>query len=392
MYLQFSIASGKQIRLCYLILIIVLAIILTLTGLLFSSPIVRSEGNTDTSNEYTIISEKPILIENQTRHNLSDVTFDINYILQNSIVLIVEKNGGGDYTTIQEAINNALDGTTIFIKKGVYNEILTIKKPLILIGESKESTLINPISDKNKYAINIAATNTVISNLSINNQGPGIYTSGIRIAASNVKISNCDIYDNPIGIAIWTSDNTIDNCRFWGCTDEGIALLGTSYSDCSRNIISNCIFTNNCDGIEMQYSSNNDIIDCEFYENTHTAINAIAESNDKNKIIGCNIYNNNVNGIYFSSSSNNQIMDCLISNNKEGNVITSGISNNNEIDYINSYDPLIENTKNNTMNAISNINIKQTKFLTFYPFVFLFLLGIIIIFIFVKKFKIKKKN
>lgn len=245
--------------------------------------------------------------------------------------IIVDINGEGDYISIQEAIKNAQTGSKIYIKKGEYCEIINIRKQIELIGEDKELTLINPISETNKYAIYLGAQNAIIRDLSIKNRGPGLYTSAIRITVPNTKILNCNIYDTPVGIAIWTSGNIIENCYFSGCKDEGIALLGTSYSDCSNNKITNCIFIKNCDGIELQYSSRNTINNCEFYDNTHSGIDAIASSNDENIISNCEIYNNDVHGVYLASSSYNQIIDCQISNNKNGNVVMNENSYNNEI-------------------------------------------------------------
>ena len=251
-------------------------------------------------------------------------------ILQQKNV-IVEINGKCDYTSIQEAIDNACEGETILIKSGFYNETINIKKRITLLGEDKNKTIINPISARNKYAIRLGSPNIIIKNLSISNGGPGLYTTGIKITASNVKIEDCNIYDTPVGIAIFTSGNIIKNCRFWGCKDEGIALIGSNYSECIENEITNCIFHNNCDGIELQYSSDNIISNCEFFDNTHTGIDAISSSNDRNKIINCNIYNNSVNGIYLHSSSGNQITDCMFSNNKDGDIVEVKCSIKNKI-------------------------------------------------------------
>jgi parallel beta-helix repeat protein len=256
--------------------------------------------------------------------------------------IIVDKNGEGDYKTIQEAINNAQSGSTVYVKKGEYKEIITIKKQISLLGEDKDSTLISPISEKNKYAICLGAPGVTISHLSIKNGAPGLYASGIRVTSSDTQIRDCNIYDTPVGIIIWTSNNIIDNCNFWGCTDEGIALIGTQYSDCKNNKITFCIFQNNCDGIELQHSSSNTISNCDFYENTHTGIDAIASSNDKNIISDCKIYNNEVHGVYLSSSSENQIKDCFFYNNDDGNIVmnknskanllTSNLESNSEDD------------------------------------------------------------
>jgi parallel beta-helix repeat protein len=245
--------------------------------------------------------------------------------------IIVNKNGNGDYKTIQDAVNNAEPGSIIYVKNGEYNEIIDIKKQITLIGEDKDYTLINPISDKNKYAVHLGAPGVILKSLSIKNGAPGLYTSAVRVTSSNTEIRDCNFYETPVGIVIWTSNNIIDNCNFWDCTDEGIALIGTSYSDCSNNKITNCVFSQNCDGIELQYSSSNTITDCKIYDNSHSGIDAISSSNDYNIISNCEIYSNEVHGIYLSSSSDNQIIECSVYDNDDGNIILRGNSENNQI-------------------------------------------------------------
>ena len=245
--------------------------------------------------------------------------------------IIVDKNGNGDYKTIQDAVNNAEPGSIIYVKNGEYKEIIDIKKQITLIGEDKDYTLINPISDKNKYAVRLGAPGLILKGLSIKNGAPGLYTSAVRVTSSNTEIRDCNFYETPVGIVIWTSNNIIDNCNFWDCTDEGIALIGTSYSDCSNNKITNCVFSQNCDGIELQYSSSNTITDCKIYDSSHTGIDAISSSNDNNIISNCEIYSNEVHGIYLSSSSENQIIECSIYDNDDGNIIMRGNSENNQI-------------------------------------------------------------
>lgn len=246
-------------------------------------------------------------------------------------LIIVDKNGKGDYFTINEALTYANPASTIYIKKGEYSEILEINQPIFLKGEGRDCTLINPISKKNKYAIRLGGAGASIEGLSINNKAPGLYANAIRITGNNNKIENCNIYSTPVGIAIWSSNNLIKNCTFWNCQDEGIALLGSKYTQCNNNKITYCIFYDNCDGIELQYSSENQIMHCSFYNNTHSGIDAIAQDNNYNIISNCKIYNNRVNGIYLSSSKNNQIIDCEIFNNQDGDIISNKQSKNNEI-------------------------------------------------------------
>jgi parallel beta-helix repeat protein len=295
-------------------------------------------------------------------------------------IIIVGKNDG-DFLYIQEAINNAPIGSIIFIREGIYNETLNLNKKLTIIGENRFNTIINPTSEENKYAIKLGVSDIIIKNLSISNSAAGIYTTGLRINADKTKILNCNIYENPIGLAIFSNENRIDNCMFWNCRDEGIALIGTKISKCDYNVISNCTFFNNCDGLELQFSSNNLIENCSIYNNSHTGIDAIISSNNRNLIKKCKIYNNKVNGIYITSSFNNEIIKCIFWNNSDGNIIMSNDSNNinidnEEIEFLNQNDKLInlniENNKdfenynitnNNILNSIIEIILNIMPFL-----------------------------
>ena len=68
-------------------------------------------------------------------------------------MITVSKTGNGDYISIQEAIDNAHPGDTIFINEGIYNERVEIKThDLTLIGcntDFREFT--KDIFTKNKF-------------------------------------------------------------------------------------------------------------------------------------------------------------------------------------------------------------------------------------------------
>jgi len=284
--------------------------------------------------------------------------------------IIVDKNNG-DFSSIQEAIDYATSGSTIYVKKGVYNEIIDVYKSISLLGEDKESTLINPVSEKNKYAVSLGAQNIKLKNFKIKNGAPGLYASALKIISSYCEIENCDLFETPIGISIFSSGNIIKNCEFWNCTDEGIALLGWMDNGCIQNTIENCIFRNNCDGIELQYASQNIIRNCEFFDNTHTGIDAIASLNNRNQIIDCIIKNNRVNGIYLSSSFGNKIIDCIVSDNQDGNIVMNKYSLNNQIiNNIEEDNPIqmIQSAFQRILNLLEKKNFRLNSFLSFTNF------------------------
>jgi pectin methylesterase-like acyl-CoA thioesterase len=84
-----------------------------------------------------------------------------------------------EYSTIAEAVGNASDGDTIFVKQGIYHEhALIINKSVSIIGENAETTTIlnidNPFSSWNGMfpppsivALQITANNTRVSDLTI---------------------------------------------------------------------------------------------------------------------------------------------------------------------------------------------------------------------------------
>jgi parallel beta-helix repeat protein len=210
-------------------------------------------------------------------------------------------------------INQAEPGATIQLPSGICTEVLTIDKPLCIRGEGTMRTVLNPISPTNGYAIQITAEDVRLSNLEIMNQAAGLYTTGVKISASNTTIENCSFHDTPIGIAVWSAQNTFSHCVFQGCDDEGIVLLGTSTLACTDNTITSCLFSENCDGIELQHATHNQINSCSFIRNTHAGIDGIESNNNNNIISECTFTDNNAFGLYLAKSSDNLIAQCTFS-------------------------------------------------------------------------------
>jgi parallel beta-helix repeat protein len=232
--------------------------------------------------------------------------------------------GSTSYQSIQDAINHAPRNATVIIAPGRYTELLTINKTLTLQGSIPETTFLAPASQKNSYAIKIIAEGVNLANLSLCNTAPGLYTTGIKIMAAHTTITNCVISDTPIGIAIWNSCTTIAHCTFHNCSDEGIALLGSNTSACDNARITDCVFSENDDGIELQRSSDNLISGCSFLDNTHAGIDMIESENTKNTVTGCRFIANQGFGMYCAGATSLQVTDCAFSSDSIMLVSTRG--------------------------------------------------------------------
>ena len=256
--------------------------------------------------------------------------------------------GPGNYTKIQDAINYATNGDTVFVYSGIYHENLVINKKINLIGEDSEDTIIQ--GNGLTHAINIKNSDITISDfiISNNNNLSGIYSNKNR----NITVLNCEICSNHNGIyleSFQSEFNTIINCSIYSNNNCGIYLEG------SNNTIKNCdIFSNNQYGIEIRTYSN--IIKWgAFFD-----LNPMSQSSG-NKISNCNIYSNNESGVHLVFSSFNIISNCsMYSNNNSGIKIFHGIENkisNNDI-YSNKNGIELIITR---LNTISNCNISSNE-------------------------------
>ncbi len=227
-----------------------------------------------------------------------------------------------DYASIQEAINNAADGDTIFVKKGIYHENVVINKSLSLMGEDRDTTIVdgNP-PEGYRIPIQIQSDNVSVSGFKV------LYGwAGMTIG----EVKYCSISENRIaggtkGIsAVRTSDSIIvDNIFELIGTSSAITLSYATTNLVKGNHIDSCV-----EGIQIWLNSNNNTI----RENTitncqDTAINFQYSNNNtimRNTIInsgcGTSIYGSNNNII----SNNNYVNNTIQFSAKEDYYLTFG--------------------------------------------------------------------
>jgi len=246
--------------------------------------------------------------------------------VSNQIILTPEDS-------LQDEITLASNNTIVILMPGIYNQTITINKPITITAEDPTNPpYFHTQTQPNKPIISINTAQVNISNIKLTNTASGLYSTGIRILASNTTIHECSFSDTPIGIAVWSSYTTISNCTFTNCSDEGIVLLSTTNTRSDHNIITHCIFQENCDAIELQQSSHNTITHCTMDQNTHCAIDAIKTQNNHNIITNCRITNTSAMGLYFSNSSYNLISNCSFQHNAKDITFTEGSLQNRYVE------------------------------------------------------------
>ncbi len=158
-------------------------------------------------------------------------------LLYNGNILYVGGNGTGNYSKIQDAINDSSDGDTIYVYSGTYFEDVKINTSIVLQGEDKESTIIHGGGfGSGDAVVFVSADNVEITGFSIRNSctqwpgsGIGLYSTEQCIVTDNI-VSDCFL-----GIhAFITSDATI-NMNIVSDTEFGIHVTASKRNTITRN-------------------------------------------------------------------------------------------------------------------------------------------------------------
>jgi len=175
--------------------------------------------------------------------------------------IYVDDDGGADYTSIQDAVDAASDGDTIYIYSGTYYEHVKINTSIVLQGEDKESTIID--AGGSGDAVFVTADNVEITGFNVINSGPYWPSSGIELHQNKECVVTENIVSNCcIGIhAFITSDVTISKNTVTD-SEFGIRVQKTKFSTITRNTMQD-----NDLGMDLNAAYFNEIIENNFINN-----------------------------------------------------------------------------------------------------------------------------
>jgi parallel beta-helix repeat protein len=217
------------------------------------------------------------------------------------------------------------EGGSIFAYNGTYVNGWFLNKPLTVIGEDPENTI---IYCQDIGFLNVGTgDNCLVSSFTF----IGYYSNAITVSSTGTTITNCIIrdftgsYRRGIILGDGAQHTTIDNCTF---SNMKYGIYST-YNTASSNTITHCTFSNNHYGIYISNAPNTTITDCTFNNNTYNGIvlsNAFATT-----ITDCTIQNSGLYGIELSDSAQNTLQGNQLSNNNY-NLVVNGYEDEQDID------------------------------------------------------------
>ena len=261
-----------------------------------------------------------------------------------------------DYATIQEAVDAASPGDTVFVYNGTYYDgdgVKIEKDRITLQGEDANTTTIH-----GKWAAEgvVYVSGDFVSVSGFTVTGSSSYGSGIYLShgSCNCRLSRNNATDNYFGIRLYYSCN--NNNLTGNSANNNVRGISLSSSS-NNNLTGNSANNNNDYGISLSSSSNNNLTGNSANNNNDYGISLSSRCNNNN--LTGNSANNNNYGIDLRYSSNNNITGNSANNNYCGIRLYS--SKNNELKGntadANSYGIRFESTstKNNiTENTVSN--------------------------------------
>ncbi len=192
-----------------------------------------------------------------------------------------------DFATIQEAINDAVDGDSIFVRAGVYHEHVVVNRTVSLVGEAADTTVLE--GNGTGHVFHVVRRFVNITGFTVQHSGnvsmPALEAGICVNSTTDCNISANNLVENGFaGISLLNSQrNSITGNNVsqsgWG----GIHLMNSS-----RNIVSENILDSN--GLQHQWGG---------------GINGHAGSNYNN--ITDNVIVKSVYGMFYHASAYNNI-------------------------------------------------------------------------------------
>ncbi len=232
---------------------------------------------------------------------------------QDPRTITVALDGSGDFSSIQEAVDSAGKGDTVWIKAGSYAQDLTIhsKEKVKIIGEGVEKVVLlgrgQMVGVLHVGKWPYGATDIEISGLTIHEHGGhalGIF-NGHRITLRQLHVKGM------------VFGQQVKDVRLEDCVIGGSETTGVHFSDSQALIIGNVIHDNDY-GVNVTGKSS---VRLERNVITKNLFEAVVINDQAQAVLRSNTFVKNGGGVAFLGSSSGEVSGNILSLNKVGFLI-----------------------------------------------------------------------
>jgi hypothetical protein len=252
--------------------------------------------------------------------------------------VVVAKLGGGDYTSISEAIRRAPAGARINVRPGIYNESLVLNRNVEIVGDGPITQIVIEVSGDN--SISMETDTALVRGLTLRNRSAGKDDKhfAVIIKQGQLTLEDCDISSGTLtGVGVYGAGSrpVIRRCRIHDCVEAGIFFYQSgkgTVEDCDiyNNGFSNIsiieaadptirdsrIYNGKASGVHVYENGKGTIEDCSIYGNAYSGV-AINEGGDP-YVNRCKINRNGFNAVYSYKGGKGSVENSDLTGNKQG--------------------------------------------------------------------------
>jgi F-box protein 11 len=138
---------------------------------------------------------------------------------------VVDPTGGGDFTTLADAVAAARPGDRVLVRPGSYDGPIKIDTPLEVVGEGPADEIV-VMAEKGGVLV-VTASHGSVRGLTLRATGEPREASVVDVRAGRLVLDGCDISGGATGVTIRAyAEPHIRRCRIHHTSGHGIRVLG----------------------------------------------------------------------------------------------------------------------------------------------------------------------
>jgi F-box protein 11 len=223
--------------------------------------------------------------------------------------IVVAQHGGGEYTTIGEAVKNAPPDTFILVQPGVYSESLVLDRDIEIVGSGAKEQII--LASEESHCVIMQTDRATLRGLTLRCQAgqKSSQYNALAIPQGQLLVEDCAITSNASAcIAIYNAATkpTIRYSSIHSGTSNGIVIY-----DNAQATIEYCdIFQHSQPAISITGGGTPTFRHCTIRDNQHYAI--FVHNNGQGSFEDCDIFGNKNTALFITTQSNPLLLRCQL--------------------------------------------------------------------------------
>ena len=255
---------------------------------------------------------------NQTAQTKQTIVTQTAKVTALNSVFTVSANGGGNYTSINEALRNVPAHSRILVREGVYQESIVLDKNVEIEGDGAVENIV--VRSPNQSCVSMQTEKAAVRGLTLQGRGKSSGKSffAVDVPRGELTLENCDISSDTLSCAAIHGANAnpfLKNCRIHDGADSGVYIF-----DNARASIENCdIYRSGNVNLAITQGANPTIKNCRIFEGENGGI-VVWGNGAAGVIEGCEIANHRLANVGSSQSANPIFRRCTITGGRDSGV------------------------------------------------------------------------